>query len=49
MEKCGFSVEGRRRKYWYSRCRYHDQVLYGLLKEDLDPHFLDGLKRKWES
>jgi ribosomal-protein-alanine N-acetyltransferase len=48
MEKCGFSAEGRRRKYWHAHGRFHDQVLYGLLKEDLDPLFLAGLKKKWE-
>lgn len=49
MEKCDFTIEGRRLKYWYARGRYYDQVLYGLLKENIDKTYLEYLKRKWES
>lgn len=49
MEGCGFSFEGRRSNYWHSRGRYHDQVLYGILKENVDKIYLDDLKKKWES
>jgi len=49
MERCGFSFEGRRSKYWYYRGRYHDQVLYGLLKENVKKIYLDDLKKTWES
>lgn len=48
LEKCGFIFEGRREKYWFSDGEYHDQVLYGLLKESVDSSFFNGLIRKWE-
>ena len=49
MKKCGFTYEGRSPKYWYAGGRYYDQVLYGLLKENVDNSYLEYLKRKWES
>jgi len=48
MEKCGFKFEGRREKYWYSRGEYHDQVLYGLLKDSVENSFFNVLIRKWD-
>jgi len=48
MEKCGFAFEGRREKYWHARGEYHDQVLYGLLKEESEGSFLEELRQKWE-
>lgn len=47
LEKCGFVFEGRRRKYWYAHGEYHDQVLYGLLKEEEEDSSLEELRRKW--
>lgn len=49
MERCGFSYEGKRSNYWSYRGRYHDQVIYGLLKENVDEINLDNLRKKWES
>ncbi len=48
MEKCGFVLEGRREKYWHARGEYHDQVLYGLLKESVEESFSNYLSKKWE-
>lgn len=47
MEKCGFELEGRRKKYWHARGEYHDQLLYGLLKESIESFFLEELREKW--
>ena len=48
MEKCRFLFEGKREKYWHARGDYHDQLLYGLLKESLDDSFLRYLRDKWD-
>lgn len=48
MEKCGFVFEGRRIKYWHAHGEYHDQVLYGLLKESVKDSFLNYLNKKWK-
>jgi len=32
--KCGFKVEGRRRKHWYYKGRYFDDVLMGILSDE---------------
>ena len=34
MEKCGFTHEGVRRRYYSTRRQVHDDVLFGLLKEE---------------
>ncbi|UUX91238.1 GNAT family N-acetyltransferase [Methanoplanus endosymbiosus] len=47
MERCGFTFEGRRKKYWHARIGYYDQVLYGLLKDSLDEHYATYLNEKW--
>ncbi len=36
MEKCGFRQEGHQRKYWKKNGRFYDNLLFGLLKEDLE-------------
>lgn len=33
-EKCGFVLEGTRRKRHYERGAYHDELIMGLLRED---------------
>ena len=48
MERCGFASEGRRKKYWHARGDYHDQLLYGLLKESVESSFFSDLKKKWD-
>lgn len=48
MEKCGFEFEGLREKYWHARGGYHDQMLYGLLKEQVEGPALEALREKWE-
>ena len=35
MEKCGFKREGSRRNYYSARKQVHDDVLFGLLREEL--------------
>jgi ribosomal-protein-alanine N-acetyltransferase len=44
MEKCGFVREGRQRRYWHARGGYHDRLLFGLLREDLEKRHLTGLE-----
>ena len=35
-EKAGFVLEGRRRRQHFQRGDYHDELIMGLLREDLD-------------
>jgi ribosomal-protein-alanine N-acetyltransferase len=35
LETCGFTLEGRQRRQFFSRGRHHDQLLFGLLREDV--------------
>ena len=35
MEKCGFRREGMRRGYYMARRQVHDDILFGLLREEL--------------
>ncbi len=34
LEKCGCVKEGVRRQTWYMDGKYHDMILYGLLKDE---------------
>lgn len=34
MEKCGFKLEGRQRNHWNKNGKLHDNLLFGLLKEE---------------
>jgi RimJ/RimL family protein N-acetyltransferase len=34
--KLGFIEEGRRRRQWYYNGEYHDDVLFGLTREEFD-------------
>lgn len=34
-EKCGFTLEATARQGWYSRGRWHDVVVYTLIRDDL--------------
>jgi RimJ/RimL family protein N-acetyltransferase len=36
-EKCGFVVEGTRRRRHYERGDYHDELIMGLLREEFEP------------
>jgi len=40
MEKCGFSPEGRQRKHWLKAGERRDNLLFGLLREDMDEELL---------
>ncbi|MEM2839657.1 MAG: GNAT family protein [Thermoplasmata archaeon] len=33
-KKCGFRIEGRRRKHWYYKGKYIDDVLMGILSDE---------------
>jgi RimJ/RimL family protein N-acetyltransferase len=35
LEKCGFTREGRQRRQFFARDQHHDQLLFGLLREDV--------------
>ena len=35
MEKCGFTKEGMQSRYYLARGQVHDNVLFGLLREEL--------------
>ena len=35
MEKCGFKREGMQSRYYVARGQVHDNVLFGLLREEL--------------
>ncbi len=37
MERCGFRREGVQRQYYFARGELHDNVLYGLLREESRP------------
>ena len=34
-EKCGFTLEGTARQGWYGRGRWHDVVIYTIIRDDL--------------
>ena len=40
---CGYVVEGTKRKCFFKKGRYHDEIMLGLLKEDWIPYF-----KKWK-
>ncbi|MDD4255125.1 MAG: GNAT family protein [Methanofollis sp.] len=47
MEKCNFVREGRQRRYWHARGGYHDRLLFGCLREDLEKGILARLEGRF--
>ena len=35
-KKCGFKMEGRKRKHWFYEGKYYDDLLMSILREDWD-------------
>lgn len=35
-EKCGFIIEGKKRKRYFAQGQYHDTLIMGILKEEFD-------------
>ena len=48
MEKCGFTPEGRQRKHWLKQGRPADNLLFGLLREDVDETLLAAWTAEFE-
>ena len=46
LEKCGFALEGRQRRQFFSRDQHHDQLLFGLLREDVTAD-LEALAKRY--
>ena len=47
MEKCGFKQEGVQNRYYLARGQAHDNVLFGLLREEL-PFDLDEMTSRFQ-
>ena len=41
LERCGFRREGLQRRHYRVRGEYRDQLLFGLLREELRPELED--------
>lgn len=47
LEKCGFQQEGHQRRQFHARGAYHDQLLFGLLREEVGLD-LDALGERFQ-
>ncbi|KGK97847.1 GCN5 family acetyltransferase [Methanococcoides methylutens] len=48
MRRSGFQSEGRQRKYWSHNGKWHDRLLFALLKKDISKERMEALKTTYQ-
>lgn len=48
MRKAGFQLEGRQRKYWFKNDKFHDRLLFVLMKEDVSNQSMEILNNTYK-